>query len=238
MGRAYVTFLWNHGFRHYKPEHVNLLASACHYFDPMARFVCVSEMEEGFSPLVQVVPLPQSAKRLGSIPAPQGGRFPSSYRRLWCFSEEAKVLGNRIMLLDIDCMMLKDPASLCMTEGDFVGWRPSKVWGKENRIGGGTWMLTTGTKTKVWERFIENPSTLIRETSEMGWNGSDQAILSRFLKDEVLWPRHCGIYGVQEGVFQWERPPKDAIIVHFNGDDKPWNQGKMWMQAYCHFFST
>ena len=180
--------------------------------------------------------MPKAAERLGNIQAPQGGRFPSSYRRLWCFSEEAKVLGERIMLLDIDCMVVKNPLSLWCAEGDFVGWQPITIWGKENRLGGGTWMLKTGKLTGLWDKFIQDPLKLVQETREMGWNGSDQAIMSRFLKNQPRWQRYCGIYGIQDKVMTWEIPPKNAIFVHFNGEDKPWDMNKLWIRAYFNYF--
>ena len=235
--RAYVTFLWNTGFRNYLPEHVDILAAACKHWDPEAQFICITETKKPFSSLVTVVPMPKAAQRVGHIPAPQGDRFPSSYRRLWCFSKEAaEVLPEQIMLLDVDCMMVGDPTPLWAKDEDFVGWRPMSIWGREDRIGGGTWMLRPGTKTHLWEQFIKNPGRIIQETRELGWTGSDQAILSRFLKGCSTWNQQCGIYGSQDGVFEWEMPPKDAIIVHFNGDDKPWNCPKLWMRAYCRYF--
>ena len=238
--RSYVVFLWNNGFRNYKPEHVNVLAHALRHFDPEPhRFVCVTDETAGFSPAVEVLPMPAAAKALGRLKAPQGKDFPSSYRRLWCFSPEAIVLGERIMLLDIDAMIVGNMLPLWQTEGDFVGWRPKSIWGKENRIGGGTWMHAPGTLTWFWERFMADPERLIDETREIGWAGSDQALMSRFLVPKYpLWPADCGIYGSQDGVFQWDIPPPDAKVVHFNGKEKHWNGDKLWMVAYQRHFGA
>jgi len=217
-----------------------MLARAIKHFYPYPhRFICVSDTLEGFSDEVEVLPMPKSVERVAHLEAPQGKQFPSSYRRLWCFSEEAKILGERIMLLDIDAMILSDPSQLFDIDADFVGWRPLSIWGREDRIGGGTWLLRTGTLTHIWEDFIKNPVEMIRETLKRGWTGSDQAILSRYLHAKFpTWKRFCGIYGSQDGVFQWEQPPEDAIIVHFNGDGKPWGQQKLWIRAYCNYFGS
>lgn len=232
-----VCWLWNNGFRDYTPARVNMLYRAARYFSPQYRFVCVSDTKEGFEPGIKVVPMPRAAARLADLPAPQGKIFPSSYRRLWCFSEEAKKLGNRILMLDVDAMILGDLSPLFAIDADFVGWRPMSIWGREERIGGGTWALKTGTLTWLWEMFIANPQALIEETRSFGWNGSDQAILSRFLATKYpVWPQHGGIYGAQDGVFWWDLPPKDARVVHFNGIDKHWKVQKPWIQAYCKAF--
>jgi len=218
---------------------VNILAHALKYWDPEATFICVTTETKGFSDCVNLLPTPKAAERLGSLIAPQGKEFPSSYRRLWCFSEQAKILGARIMMLDIDAMVVGNIRELWDTEGDFVGWRPITIWGREDRIGGGTWMLRTGTVTSLWERFIADPNGLIVETRERGWTGSDQAIMSRFLHSKYpQWPQMCGIYGSQDGVFQWDIPPEGAKIVHFNGSEKAWGQEKLWMGAYHNHFMT
>jgi len=233
-----VTFLWNNGYRNYKPEHVNMLANMVKHFSPDCGFICLTDETEGFNDKVQVVKLPDSAYRVAGIQAPQGKQFPSSYRRLWCFSDEAAMLGERILLLDLDCMVLNDLSPLFEIDSDFVGWKPDSVWGREDRLGGGTWLLRTGQLGWLWDKFTDEPARLIAETKAMGWNGSDQAILSRFLQTKYpIWPKGSGIYGVQDGVFQWDLPPKNAKVIHFNGDEKPWNQRKLWMKAICNHFS-
>lgn len=236
---SFVTFLWNNGYRNYKPEHVNILANALAYWHKEPhRVICITDETKGFNDKVEVYPIPKEAERLGHLTAPQGKSFPSSYRRMWLFSEEAKDLGDQIMLLDIDCMISGDLAPLVNhTDADFVGWRPDSIWGKEGRIGGGTWLHKTGTLAWLWEAFIDNPAKMITETRSEGWNGSDQAILSRYLAHKYpIWPKRSGIYSTQDGVFHWDLPPKDAKIIHFNGDSKPWNQNKLWMKAYCNHF--
>ena len=240
MIRSYVTFLWRTGFRDYRPEHVNILAHAVRHFDKEPhRFICITDEKGDFSPAVEVMPMPKAAKALSHLQAPQGRDFPACYRRLWCFSEEAKVLGDRIMVLDFDAMIVGDLLPLWETEGDFVGWRPTRIWGKEKRIGGGTWIHNPGTITGFWDAFMADPQRMIDETRAIGWNGSDQALMSRFLAHKYpLWPQQCGIYSSQDGVFEWDLPPKDARIVHYNGDEKYWNCPKLWMVAYTNFFKT
>jgi len=235
--KVYVTFLWNEGFRNYLPEHVNMQSNALKYWDKDCKVVCITDETKGFNKNVTVVPLPDSAKSVRNIEAPQGKMFPSSYRRLWLFSNEARSIGDRVMLLDVDAMILNDLSPLWDIDADFVGWRPIVTWGREDRIGGGTWLHKTGTLPWLWDGFTTDPQKMIQETRAMGFNGSDQAIMSRFLYHRYPhWDARCGIYAAQDGVMEWDMPPTDARIVHFNGAAKIWDTNKLWVNAYCNRF--
>ena len=230
-----VCFLWNNGFREYKPEHVNILYRAVRkHCKEKYRFICITDEKHSFDKGIEIIPLPDSAKLASKIPSPEGPRFPSSYRRLWAFSEEAKILGDRILMLDIDCLVVGDLKKLFDYEGDFIGWRPNSVWGKENRIGGGTWLHTTGTLTWVWDEFGQEGIT---KAHNAGWRGSDQAWISYCLADKYpVFPREIGIYQKQDGVTKSYNVPGNAVIIHYNGDPKPWDMQikPPWLeQALC-----
>lgn len=217
-----ICWQWNTGFRRYLPIHVNWLASACKHFCSFPhRFICITEEKKGFSNDVEIFPLPDAAKEVAKLQTVEGGRFPSSYRRLWAFSKEATVLGDRVLNLDIDCMVVSDLAPLFSLGADFVGWRPQSVWGKENRIGGGTWLLRTGTHPEVWDTFSIQAAERARK---IGWRGSDQAWLSYCLSHRcAVWPQRSGIYQKQDGAQQWKEIPADAKIIHFNGHMEYWD---------------
>jgi hypothetical protein len=221
-----VCFQWNIGFRDYRAEYVNVLARSIRRHLPMPhRFICVTEETDGFDAGVEVLPLPEAARAVADLVTPERRGFPSSYRRLWALSEEARILGDRVMMLDIDCVITGDLSPLFEVDVDFVGWRPNFVWGNgEKRIGGGTWLLRTGTRAEVWERFSANPAALIAEARAAGFRGSDQAILSYMLQGCALWPMQSGIYQAQDmKELGLANLPADARIVHFNGKRKPWD---------------
>ena len=228
-----ICWQWNDGFRKYLPQHVNWLAAACkqHCSFPH-RFVCITDETKGFSNDVEVMPIPDSARPVARLRTVEQARFPSSYRRLWGFSEEATVLGDRILNLDVDCMVVSDLWELFNNDHDFVGWRPQSVWGKEMRIGGGTWLLRTGTHTHVWDNFSIEKA---REARRIGWRGSDQAWMSYCLAHTCkVWPRYIGIYQKQDGAQQWREIPKGARIIHFNGHVDYWDlRNKIkWVDDY------
>ena len=237
MQLAVVCWQWNVGYREYKPEYVNALARGYKRNLSMPhRFVCITEETKGFSSDVEVFPLPPESLEAARLPSPEGPRFPASSRRLWGFSEQAKVLGDWIFATDIDCVVTGqvDPLIQYALDGghDFVGWRPRSLWGVEDRIAGGNWLLRAGTRTHVWNSFSKEAAAKARS---VGYRGSDQAYISYCLaKTAAVWPKHCGIYQAQDMKKQgFKVLPSDARIVHFNGGVKAWTLGHIpWIK--CH----
>lgn len=235
----FVVWIWK-GPRNYRPEHVNLLNRQLQRLGGGHTLVAVTDDTSGFEAGIEVVKTPPAALALAKLCTPEKPNFPSCYRRLWMFSEEAKALGDVVTLIDVDLVFCRDPSSLERPE-DFVGWRPLRTWGSENRFGGGIYQLRTGTRRHVWESFKGAAS--IAQARAAGLRGSDQAWLSYCLaKSEACWPKNCGIYSVRDlthvtntrpvvrgrthpTILRSSKPlalPEDAVLVQFNGPDKCW----------------
>ena len=217
---AVVSYQWNEqGFsdpRGFEPKQVNDLArNVKDHLGRPHRFICITDETEGFSEDVELMPLPDEAQAVARIPTAQGhSRFPSCYRRLWTFSKNAKVLGDVVLVLDIDCFIvgLLDPLFDFMPDAEFVGWNPVQIWGK-TKIGGGTWRHRPGTRTHIWEEFSQQEALRIKK---LGYNGSDQAILSYKLGDEPVFP-DAWILNRQDMRRLGGHAPETAKIVHCNG---------------------
>jgi hypothetical protein len=226
-----VCFLWHSGnAREYTSKHVNYFADMVRRNMTIPyRFICVTDDTEGFDDSIELFKLPKEVDWIKGVKTPEIQHLPSSYRRLWLFSKEAKCLGDRILQMDIDALIVKDLAPLFSMPDDFVGWRPMsehrakiKPVQRAYRIGGGTWLLRTGTHTHIWENFSVDK---IKEVRHIGWRGSDQAWLSYNLaKTCAVFPDSMGIYHSQDGAKQWNTLPENARIVHFNGKVKPWHR--------------
>jgi hypothetical protein len=227
-----VVWLWHAGFRDYCAEHVNTLARVLRRNSSIPlRFVCVADNPDGLAQWVEWFPTPEAAVEVGKLRNPCGQRFPSCYRRLWMFSEDARQLGERLFLLDIDTLALREIAHLFAFDAPFVGWRPMATWGNQQRYGGGSYLLTPGTRPQVWNDFNGQPS--IDEALAAGFRGSDQAWISYKLgPDEPIWPADAGIYSIRD-ISNGAKPlPEDACLVHFNGPQKPWNSALPWVAAH------
>lgn len=218
---AVVCWLWK-GNRDFKPEHVDVMRRmvARHLTVPH-RFVCL--VGEGYDtdpwPLVDWVPIPREAEQFGSLQTPEGSGFPSCYRRLWLFSENAALLGDRVLLMDIDAVITANIDHLVQSDAPFVGWRPKLRWGPP-RVAGGVYLLKTGAHTEVWEDFNHEGAT---EARKAGYRGSDQAWISYCLAANcALYEEPHGIESVRD-VPRGAQPPQGTCMVHFNGERKPWH---------------
>lgn len=223
-----VCWMWNNGFIDYTAEHVNSLARmARRHIPEMSRFVCITDEPGQYSSDVEVMPTPDSAARISHLQTIEGMQKPSCHRRLWMFSDEARCLGERVMLLDIDTVITGDMSAMVARHEPFVGWCPAIKWGTE-RVSGAMYLLSTGARTGVWTGFAGSES--IRKARLAGYRGSDQAWMSYCLQGEKVWPDGAGIYSVRDLRRREKRLPYDARIVHFNGPVKPWEVDWSWVQ--------
>lgn len=235
MTVSIVCWLWSGtglGDRPYQPAHVNTLrrAIARHMSRPH-RFVCVADDAKGFDPDVEVHPTPPEARAIGKLRTPEGGRFPSCYRRLWNFSAGAAAFGERLLCIDIDVVPTADWGPLFDRSEDFVGWRPYRDWGAKLRFGGGVYLLTAGSRRHVWESF--NGAHSQNAARRAGFRGSDQAWISYTLgAREPYYGRDAGIYSIRDMRGTEHALPDDARMVHFNGPSKPWSSPLQWVKEH------
>lgn len=226
MSLSIVTWLWK-GNRGYQPGHVAVLAAMFRRRLSLPhRFVCITDMDGDFGEGVDVMPMPQDAAWLGRFRTPEAGNFPSCYRRLWMFSDEARCLGDRVMLVDVDMVLTGSVDHLFDHDAPFVGWQPRKSWGHGDRLGGGMYLMTTGAHPEVFYEFEGESS--ITEARAAGFRGSDQAWISYKLCGDVdLWPHSAGVYSIRD---IGNSLPEDACLVQFNGPVKPWQSGLRWVK--------
>ncbi len=231
-----VCWLWagtgNLSRREFLPEYVNVLGKLIsRNLSIPHRFICVSDSSEGLASHVEWFETPPEAKRVGLLQSPEGPRFPSCYRRLWSFSKEAAALGETILVIDIDLVVVGNIDHLFDSTEDFVGWRPYRDWGAKLRFGGGIYRLRTGTRAHVWENFKGSES--IKKARAANFRGSDQAWISYQLTkgnaEEAYWDRTTGLYSVRD-LNPALTLPRDARLVQFNGGVKPWQSPVGWVR--------
>lgn len=227
-------FKWRppEGYRSsYGPHPVNTLKRMTdrHYRTPH-EFVCITDDATGLDPSIRVVPLWSDH---ANVPAPQGGKNPSCYRRLKVFSREIEaVLGKRFVVMDLDMLVTGDLSPLWDRQEDFVMCGDTNPRTPYN---GSMFLLTAGTRAQVWETFDPRRSPALAKAA--GFFGSDQAWISYCLgKGEATWTRKDGVYSFRNHLaMHRERLPADAKIVNWHGRHDPWEgfaQRIPWVQAH------
>jgi hypothetical protein len=194
---------------------------ARHYQKPH-RFICVTDDGEGLDPGVEVVPLWND---YANIPNPSFKGGPSCYRRLKLFSRDiGKILGERIVHIDLDVVITGDLSPLFDRAEPFIGWKNTNpMW----PLNGSLFMLTAGSHPEVWETFHPIRSPAISNAAKC--RGSDQGWMSYVLgKNQPTWDRTDGVFSYQDEMAKRgksidRRLPDEARVVVFHGVLDPWS---------------
>jgi len=204
------------------------------------RFICITDDTDGLDPRIEALPLPpltfdglvnphqhkyDRARSWGSKKY-----FPSCYRRLWLFSEEAKALGSRVLALDVDLIVTGSLLPLVERKEAFIGWCDER--NTKRRVAGGVYLLRTGSRKDVWETF--DPETSPQLAAAAGYTGSDQAWMSyKLCPGAATWGRADGLTKIT-----WLKgePDETTRLVFTSGRDPPWNRDVMrrwpWITKY------
>lgn len=228
-----VTFKWKPAPTYrsqYSAEVVNVLAAMVRrrYRDPH-EFVCITDDPRGLDARIRVVPLWDD---FAHLPAPQGSKNPSCYRRLKLFSGYmATLIGPRFIALDLDIVLTGDVTALWNRSEDFV------MVGETNPktpYNGSMILLTAGARLKVWETF--DPQRSPQLAKQAGFYGSDQGWISYCLgKGEATWTRKDGVYCYRNHLIGERDLPANARVILFNGKIDPWAScvnHLPWIQAH------
>lgn len=189
------------------------------HYPKQHRFVCVTDDPTGLDG-IETFPL-WSDHAL--VPSPHGGKNPSCYRRLKAFAPEAgQWFGERIVSIDLDTVIVGDLSPLFDRQEDFIIWGQSD-FPKSQWFNGSLWMLKTGSRPQVWQRF--NPATSPQEAKAAGARGSDQGWLSYILgHTEATWTDQDGVYSYRVHLKRGALPlPKNAKVICFHGQEDPWH---------------
>lgn len=229
---TFVTFKWRAppGYRStFKGEHVDTLRRmvARHYPHPH-RFVCVTDDASGITePDVECFELWGD---FATVANPSGRKNPSCYRRLRLFAKNpGAFLGERFVVLDLDCVITGDITPLVHRPEDFVIWKSAT---SGNPYNGSMWMLTAGARPQVWRDF--DPATSPTLTQRARLYGSDQAWIAYSLgAEEATWSMADGVHSFRNEIEgRSGRLPAGSRIVFFHGKNDPWDEAVIGRYAW------
>jgi hypothetical protein len=232
--KTFVSFKWHvPGYKtQFGPEHPNTLYSmlARNYKKPF-ELVIVTDDARGLIPEIRSV---QLWNDYADVPSPHGPRFPSCYRRLKIFQSGIEsLLGEDMVVLDLDCVITDNIESVVDRDVDFM------AWGGTNKGGGyncSLIKLRAGTRTRVWEDF--DPKTSPALATAAGFIGSDQGWLTYCLGKNVepIFTKGDGIYCYRLDIKPFHGAlPENAKMVFFPGQEDPWSHMPRqlpWVKAH------
>ncbi len=160
-----------------------------------------------------------------------GHRFP----KLMIFRPDAASwLGERILMLDLDTILVGALDPLLDRDADFVAWREPK-WQRKPGVGkynSSMVMLRAGSHPEVWDRFEGMKEAPFANTDRTGY--SDQAWIFQVLGDgHPVWTKADGVLSFKLDVVRKRlltlrrdatiptRLPGNARIVFFHGGVDP-----------------
>jgi len=230
-----VTFKWKPapGYHtRYEARHVNVMARmVARFYQAPHEVVCITDDAEGLDAGIRVVPLWSD---FADLPNPKGPLFPSCYRRLKTFSAEAaQLIGERFVMLDLDCVLTDDVRPLWDRPEDFVILKShyERLW-----YSGAMILMHAGARAQVWTEF--DPLTSPAQARAEGHFGSDQAwIAARLGPNEATWSTQDGVYSFSQHVAPNRGAlPANARLVNFHGIINPWDDRVMeqlgWVREY------
>lgn len=204
-------------------QHVNILhAMLKRNLTLPFRHVCVTDDAAGLNPEIAYHPISEN-KFLEINP-----KHPNSYRRLFIYSKEARdVLGERVLSLDLDTIILSNIDSLVDRPEDFVAWNKGGT-----PYQGAIILHSPGTRTFLWDEFIANPQKCRQMGRARLYCGSDQAWVSaRLGPGEAVWKPKDGIYSYKVHVRN-KGLPANAKIILCHGTPKPWQMKDDFVQRH------
>lgn len=229
--------LWKWGTK-YSHRHVNALSRALKlYLDIPYRIVCLTDDASGIDLDITTLPLPY-----------EGGRVHS--RRLWIFSEEAKILGRQVLQIDLDMVITGDITHLVRRNDPFVVWYCEGVGRLGYALNPSLMLLDTGHHTFVWEAFQQSGDELIKAANREGCAASDQAVITYMFTSPSIreykgrkqawrtpyvptWSRKDGIVNFRTPGSVMHQPPEGACIVSFHGQQDPTQALNLeWVKTY------
>lgn len=204
----------------YTHRHVNILENMLkRHVKIEHQLVCMTDDPRGIN--CKTLPIPMKYAELGGC-----------YRRLWMFSEEAKdILGDKIVSIDLDCVILGDITDLFTGEEIFItNTYQGRAGDPDQYYNGGLMMHRTGTLSHLWTEFDE---TKLPELKKFMKNkcaiGTDQAWIRYMLgKKYTRWGNEHGVYEARQ--IKDEKVPANARFVLFAGKRDPSLDRRLWVR--------
>jgi hypothetical protein len=225
----------------YGPEYVNKLYHMCQKNITLPfRFVCLTELPEGIEEGVEIFPLPDFEE-----PPPEYLWRCLCWRKLALFDKEFHDLKGKVLLLDIDIVIIDNIDCFFTFSDKFAmpeNWsKPGRLFGQGSVI-----CFEIGKYTHLLQKWRDDPASIYKKhdseqnyiPEELGWENIEWFPVEwcRSFKD------HCMPGGILNSFITPTKIPEGAKIIVFHGNPKPpdaiagtWGAPVQW---YKRFYKT
>jgi hypothetical protein len=182
-------------------------------------FICITDDATGLED-IKTLPLWDKCKYLGGC-----------FNRMYVFSEDMKdIIGDRFVIIDLDCVIVRDITPLFNTDVDFKmnSYQGQFNDEKDQYYNGAMVLMNAGARKEVWGTFDfeTSPKEVFNNPTVIG---TDQAWIRMVLgKNEQRWGPEDGVYEARN---MGEKLPKNAKIVFFSGKRDPSTSRKQWVRV-------
>lgn len=193
--------------------------------------VCITDDAVGIDPAVRIVSPP--ALLDGSI---------RCRRRMWQYAAERRHdLGERILAIDLDVVILRDITPIVDRPEPVVCWRV----GYANVVSGSFLLYDAGALDAAWQSYAADPVGFPMRTGER--NASDQAMINLYLRGKAIaeWKERDGFvtwFGGEKykdmqrlgmGPDHPNPPPHARIVVMGSADKDVMDSGRYpWVKEH------
>lgn len=197
----------------YTADHVNIWADMVRKNLSMPhRIACVTDIPSGIDSSIEVITPPGEFADV-RIPTWDESR-PQCLRRLVMFAPNAAgVFGERIICMDLDCVISRPLDKLFVEDADF---RICRGTTSDRPYNGSMFMLKTGTRPQAYTEFTPEKAA----AAGRQYLGSDQAWLGKILPRERTWSEDDGVL-FWDAIGQLQTPT--SCVTFFPGTPKPWD---------------
>lgn len=201
----------------YTAGHVNTLGRMLkrHLTIPY-EFVCITDDPVGIE--CRTIPLWDKCRDLGGC-----------FNRLWAFSQDFALLGDRFALVDLDVVITGNCDHIFGIGDDFAMHEYDYPERPHQHYNGSLVIMDRGARRQVWDRF--DPATTPQEIAKDNTRiGSDQKWISTVLGagERKLGPEQ----GVHEALKVGGSLPSNAAMVFFSGPRDPTQREHGWVRQH------
>lgn len=216
-----VLMIWQ-GPRGYTLRHAAVVAAAIARHATFAYRLIVLTDQAPHHPTLEVWPLPAHIGILADAVQAPTRAYPLNWPKLWLFSAEAQALGDTLLYVDADSIVVGDLAPLVTYAPDapFVGMHYGT-----GKFCGALFRLQTGRHGAVWEHWRQWHAHWAGPADETALV-TDQTWMRRAgLGRTVRWPPEMGLYLLKDLDRRERRAPlpADARVIQPTGKTKPWH---------------